>query len=103
MPVEFRRLDRTHGVDHLVSICAVDKRMDDLLCVADHGDVRAVRDHNQLTALLYVFDNGDEQTIDRVTVQVFFRLIYDNRAVALVYEQVKDQQQRSTLTPVRDD
>ena len=48
--------------------------------------------------LLYVFDNGDEQTIDRVTVQVFFRLIYDNRAVALVYEQVKDQQQRSTLT-----
>ena len=72
MSVEFRRLDRAHGVNYLVLVPTVYECMNDLLCVADYGDVRAMRHHNQLTTLLYILDDRDEQAIDRVIIQVLF-------------------------------
>jgi hypothetical protein len=49
--------------------------MDDLLGIADHSDVRAVRHHDDLSALFYLLDNRDQQPVNRLAVEILFGLV----------------------------
>ena len=97
MLVHSRVLDRPARAGDLISFRPIDKCANDLLGVAEHGNVRVMRHHDNLAALLNRSDNRDQQEIDSLVVQVFFRLIDDDRAVALVHQKVEDQQQRAPL------
>ena len=80
-----------------VAVRAVDEGVDDLLGVAHDGDVRAVGHHDDLAPLLDVLDDWNQQLVDRVVVEVLFRLVHDDRLAALVHQQIEDQQQRAAL------
>ncbi len=71
--------------------------MNNLLRIANDRDVRAVRHHDDLAALLHFLNDRDKQPVDSLAVEILFGLVNDDRLVALVYEQIKDQQQRSAL------
>ena len=88
--IEFGRFDGSHRVLDPIAVRPVDMGVDDLFCITDDGDVRAVRNHDQLPALLHVLDDGNQQSVDRVVVQVLFRLIDDDRVAALVDEKIED-------------
>src|SRR5690606_36739822 len=61
-------------------------RADDLLCVADHGQVGVVRNHDHFAPLLGRLDALDQLFEDGLVVQVFLGLVDDDRNVVLVHE-----------------
>src|SRR5688572_14672748 len=95
--VDVRGFDSAHGVDHGISGGPVDMRMNDLLGVAHDRDVGTVSYHNDLPPLLDVLDNRNQKPVDRLAVQVFLRLVNDDRLVALVDEKIEHQEKCSTL------
>ena len=60
--------------------------VDDLLCVTDDCQIWIVRDHHNLSALLSVLDAGHERSDHGLVVEVFFRLIDDQRDVVSIYK-----------------
>ena len=48
-------------ISYLVFVRAIDERVDNLLGIADNGDVWAVRHHDDLPALRHLFDDRNEQ------------------------------------------
>ena len=72
-------------------------RVDNLFSVANHRNVRTMRHHNYLASLLNILDHRYKQPVDRLAVEVLFGLVNDDRFVALVDEQIEDEQQGSAF------
>jgi hypothetical protein len=49
--------------------------MNDLFRIADNGDVRAVRHHDDLAALLHFRDDRNQQPVDGLADEILFGLI----------------------------
>ena len=75
--------DRPTPVCDPISFRPIDGGVNNLLSVADYRDVWIVRHHYDLAALLYCPDDRNQQMIDGLVVEVFFRLINNDRASLL--------------------
>ena len=60
------------------------RRVDDLLGVTDDGQVRVVRDHDDLPALLRALDASRQHLVDRLVAEVLLRSVDDHGNVVLV-------------------
>ena len=58
----------------------------DLVCVGVDHEVGIVRDHDHLALRLSLDEKSDKFVIDRFRIQVFFRLIDDERALVSIVE-----------------
>src|SRR6267143_3434789 len=63
----------------------------DLLGIADHCQIRIVRDHDYLAALLRRLATGNENLVNGLVVEVLLRLIDNQRYVVLIHQEIEDQ------------
>jgi hypothetical protein len=92
MHINDRILDRAARVSDPIALCAVDCGMDNLLGIANHGNIGVVGYHDDLASPLYGADDGNQQVIDGLIIEVLFGLIDDDRFVTLVHQQIEDKQ-----------
>lgn len=72
--------------------------MDYLLSVAHHSYIRVVGYDEYLPPLLCLFNTGSEKPRNSLIVEILFRLIKDQRYIALVYQKIEDEQKRSSFS-----
>lgn len=76
----------------------IDRAANYLLSVAHNRKIRVVRDHNYLAPFLGLFNARNKQFKYSLIVQIFFRLIDDERGIVLIDQQVENQKKGPTLT-----
>ena len=75
----------------------VEGRYYHLIGVADDRQDGIVRDYDDLPSLLGLSDSGDQQLCNRFVVEVVLRLIHEKGLVVPVYQEIEDDQQRTSF------